>query len=59
MPAANVVFTIASQWDSNSSKPPQSAKSDANGDCCNKYPLEHTIADNNPSTVVLLPDSKA
>lgn len=41
MPAANAVFTIASQWDS----PPLICKTDANGDAA--VPLEHTIADNN------------
>ena len=40
MPAANAVFTIASQWDS----PPLICKTDANGDAA--VPLEHTIADN-------------
>ena len=43
MPAANAVFTIASQWDSNT--PLLICKTDANGDAA--VPLEHTIADNN------------
>ena len=42
-PVANAVFTIASQWDSNT--PLLICKTDANGDA--SVPLEHTIADNN------------
>ena len=42
-PVANAVFTIASQWDSNT--PLLICKTDANGDAA--VPLEHTIADNN------------
>ena len=40
---ANAVFTIASQWDSNT--PLLICKTDANGDAA--VPLEHTSADNN------------
>ena len=43
MPVANAVFTIVSQWDSNT--PLLICKTDANGGAA--VPLEHTIADNN------------